>query len=217
MEREIKRRQRDGRGLYLKPIMFAEVYFIVRTAILFAALIFIALMLVRLILNYTDPNPFGRTGRIAFRFRKLTEKFVYPAARFLASFGIDVRLGPILTILIAAVLTYFVLGIVADLFYILGGLTAGIANNNLKVFAGYALYAVISIYILLIFLRVLSSWFVFTKNTIFGFAKRMTDPVVLPLQRLIPPIAMFDVSALILLILLSLLQRFIMQVFVYST
>jgi YggT family protein len=196
--------------------MFSETYFIIRSIIIFAVLGFVALMLGRLILNYTDPNPFGKIGRLAFRYRKLTERFVYPAARFLARFGIDVRLGPILTILIVAVLTYFLLQIIADVLYIAGGLSAGIANNNLKVFVGYFLYAVISLFMFLVFMRVLSSWFVFTKNTFFGFVRRVTDPVILPLQRLIPPIGMFDLSALILLILLSLLQQFIMRLFVYS-
>ena len=196
--------------------MFSETYFIIRSIVIFAVLGFVALMLGRLILNYTDPNPFGKIGRLAFKYRKLTERFVYPAARFLARFGIDVRLGPILTILIVAVLTYFLLQIIADALYIAGGLSAGIANNNLKVFVGYFLYAVISLFMFLVFMRVLSSWFVFTKNTFFGFVRRVTDPVILPLQRLIPPVGMFDLSALILLILLSLLQQFIMRLFVYS-
>ncbi|HEV7643087.1 MAG TPA: YggT family protein [Pyrinomonadaceae bacterium] len=196
--------------------MRISIYPIVQTVIIISLLVFIALMLARLLFNYSDPNPFGKTGRFALRFRKLTERFVYPAARFLATFGIDVRLAPILTILIASVLVYFVLGIIFDIFYIVDGLTAGIINNNLKVFAGFFLYAVISFYIMLVFLRVLSSWFVFTKKTLFGFVRRMTDPAVLPLQKLIPPIGMFDLSAMILLILLSLLQRFVMQIFVFG-
>lgn len=196
--------------------MFSSVYYIIQTSVIFALLFFIAAMLVRLIFNYADPNPFSKVGRFAFRFRKLTEKFVYPAARFLAGFGIDTKLAPILVILIAAVLTFFVLQIIFDLIFIIGGLTAGIMNNNLKVVTGFALYALISIFILLVFLRVLSSWFVFTKNTLFGVVTRLTDPVLRPLQRLIPPIGMFDLSAMILLIVLGLIQRLIMQAFVYS-
>lgn len=183
---------------------------------IFVVLGFVAMMLVRLIMNYADPNPFGRTGRFAFRYRKLTERFVYPAAKFLASFGIDVRLAPILTILIACILAYFLLQIIADTIYIIGGLAAGIINNNLKIFIGFILYAAISVFIFFVFIRVLSSWFVFTKNTFFGFVRRVTDPVLLPLQRLIPPVGMFDLSALILLIVLSVLQGLVLRVFVYS-
>lgn len=196
--------------------MFPLVNYIVQTTIIFLLLLFIAAMLVRLIFNYADPNPFSRVGRLAFRFRKLTEKVVYPTARFLASFGIDTRLAPIMVILIAAVLTYFLLGIISNFIEIIGGLTAGVANNNLKVFAGYFIYGLISLYILFIFLRVLSSWFVYTKNTLFGFAKRVTDPVILPVQKLIPPIGMFDLSALVVLIVLSLLGQFVLQILVHS-
>jgi uncharacterized protein YggT (Ycf19 family) len=195
---------------------FAYTYFIIRTVVILAVLLFVAMMLGRLVFNYTDPNPFGKTGRFVFRYRKLTERFTYPAARFLASFGIDVRLGPIMVILIAAVLAYFVLQIAADFIFIVSGLTGGIINNNLKVFIGFFLYAAISVFILLVFLRVLSSWFVFTKNTFFGFVRRVTDPVVVPLQRLIPPIGMFDLSAMILLIVLGLIQQLIIKVFVYT-
>jgi YggT family protein len=196
--------------------MFSNIYLIIRTVVIFAVLIFVALMLLRLIFNYSDPNPFGKTGRFAFRYRKLTERFVYPAARFFAGFGIDVRLAPLLTILITCVFAYFALQIIADTLFIINGLMAGIVNNNIKVLIGFILYALLSIYILLVFLRLLSSWFVFTKNTLFGLVRRLTDPVMIPLQRLIPPIGMFDLSAMILLILLSLLQQLVMQIFVYS-
>jgi len=196
--------------------MFSNIYLIVRTVVIFAVLIFVAMMLLRLIFNYSDPNPFGKTGRFSFKFRKLTERFVYPAARFFAGFGIDVRLAPLLVILITCVFAYFALQIVHDIFFIIDGLTSGVLNNNLKVFIGYFLYAALSVYMLLIFLRILSSWFVFTKNTFFGFVRRVTDPVMIPLQRLIPTVGMFDISALILLIVLRLLQQLVMQIFVYS-
>lgn len=196
--------------------MFSSIYLIIRTIVIFAVLIFVAMMLLRLIFNYSDPNPFGKTGRFSFRFRKLTERFVYPAARLFASFGIDVRLAPLLTILIACVLAYFGLQIIADILFIIGGLTAAIVNNNAKVLIGFTLYALLSIYIFLILLSIISSWFVFTKNTFFGFVRRVTDPVLIPLRRLIPPIGMFDISALLLLIALGLLQQLVMRIFVYS-
>ena len=61
--------------------------------------VFFGLMILRLIFNYADPNPFGKVGRFGFRIRKLTERFVYPAARFFATYRFDTRLAPILTIL----------------------------------------------------------------------------------------------------------------------
>jgi YggT family protein len=45
--------------------------------------------------------------------------------------------------------------------------------------------------------------------------RRVTDPVLIPMQRLIPPIGMLDLSAMIVLLLLSFLQSIILQIFVY--
>jgi YggT family protein len=176
-------------------------------------LIFIALLTLRLIFNYSDPNPFGKIGRFSYQLKKRTDRFVYPAARFLANFRLDTRLAPIVTILISALLAYFALQIIGNAFFIIDVLKEGITNGNIQWIIGILLYAVLSIYVLLIFIRFISSWFVFTKNTFFGFVKRVTDPVLIPFQRLIPPIGMFDISAMILLILIQLLQVMVLRVF----
>jgi YggT family protein len=179
-------------------------------------LIFIALMLLRLIFNYSDPNPFGTIGRFSYQLKKRTDRVVYPAARLLANFRIDPRLAPVITILISAMLAYFAVQIVGNIFFIIDVLTSGIASGNIKWIIGILLYAVLSLYVLMIFLRFLSSWFVFAKNTFFGLVRRMTDPVVIPFQRLIPPIGMFDISLMILLILIQLLQMMVLRVFEIS-
>jgi YggT family protein len=176
-------------------------------------LIFIALLILRLIFNYSDPNPFGKIGRFSYHLKKRTDRFVYPAARFLAAFRIDTKLAPVVTILISAMLAYFAVQIVGNIFFIIDVLTVGIVEGNVKWIIGILLYAALSAYVLLIFIRFLSSWFVFTKNTFFGWVRRLTDPVLLPVQRLIPPIGMFDISAMILLIFIQLLQTMVLRVF----
>ncbi|HEX8737816.1 MAG TPA: YggT family protein [Pyrinomonadaceae bacterium] len=192
------------------------IYPIISTVVLYAMLIFIALMLLRLIFNYSDPNPFGTIGRFSYQLKKRTDRVVYPAARLLANFRIDPRLAPVITILISAMLAYFAVQIVGNIFFIIDVLTSGIASGNIKWIIGILLYAVLSLYVLMIFLRFLSSWFVFAKNTFFGLVRRMTDPVVIPFQRLIPPIGMFDISLMILLILIQLLQMMVLRVFEIS-
>lgn len=174
-----------------------------------------ALLLLRLLFNYSDPNPFGKIGRFSYQLKKRTDKFVYPAARFLANFRIDTRLAPLITILIAIVLSYFLLGIIQNSVLIISGLAAAIAANNASALIGWTLYALISIYILFIFIRFLSSWFVFTRNTFLGFVQRVTDPVLIPARRLIPTIGMFDISAMLVLILLQFLQTIVLRTFVY--
>ncbi|MBP6002066.1 MAG: YggT family protein [Pyrinomonadaceae bacterium] len=176
--------------------------------------IFLGVMLLRLIFNYSDPNPFGKVGRFGFKVRKATEKWVYPASRFLAMYRVDTRLAPLLTLFIGLVLTYFSMQIVGNTFFVIDGLSAGVATGNPKVFVGFVIYGLLSLLVLFIFIRFISSWFVFTQKTFLGFVRRVTDPILLPVQRLIPPIGMFDISAMIVLLLIGFLQSIVLRVFV---
>ncbi|MGH7784731.1 MAG: YggT family protein [Candidatus Binatia bacterium] len=177
-------------------------------------LAFFAVLLLRLIFNYADPNPFGKIGRFGFKVRKFTEKWVYPAARFLANFRVDTRLAPILTILIALVLTYFVWSIIGNTFYVIDHLAESIRKHDPMAFIGYALYGLLGVLILFIFIRFIAAWFVFTQKTFLGFVMKVTNPIMLPFQRLIPPIGMFDISAMIVLLLIGFLQAIVLNIFV---
>jgi len=194
----------------------ATVYPIVWMVLWGAFLVLLTLLVLRLVFNYTDPNPFGTVGRLGFKIRKITERFVYPAARLLASFRVDVRLAPLVSMFISLVLTYFISGIVGNTFFVIDGLSLGVSNGNPKVFIGFVIYGLLSVLILFIFLRFLSSWFVFTKNTFFGFVKRVTDPIMIPVQKLIPPLGVFDISAMIVLLLIGFLQTIVLNIFVRS-
>jgi YggT family protein len=196
-------------------MLSSTVYPIVWIVLWGAFLIFLTLLLLRLIFNYADPNPFGAVGRLGYKIRKITERFVYPASRFLANFRIDVRLAPILTILIALVLTWFASQIIGNTLFIIDGLTTGVATGNPKMFIGFVLYGLLSVLVLFIFIRFISSWFVFTRNTFLGFVKRVTDPILIPFQRLIPPIGMLDISAMVVLLLIGFLQSLVLQMFVF--
>ncbi len=176
--------------------------------------VFLGSLLLRLIFNYSDPNPFGKVGRFGFKVRKLTERWVYPAARFFAMYRIDTRLAPLLTIFIGLVITYFFTQIVGNTFFVIDGLTAGVTAGKPKVIIGFILYGLLSILVLFIFIRFLASWFVFTQKTFFAFVIKVTNPIMLPVQRLIPPIGMFDISAMIVLLLVSFLQTIVLNVFV---
>ena len=195
-------------------MLTATVYPIVWMILWGAFLVFLAFMVLRLIFNYSDPNPFGKVGRAGFWIRKRTEKWVYPAARFLANFRVDTRLAPLVTLFIGLVFTFFASSIIGNTFFVIDGLSLGISQGNPKVFIGFVLYGLLSLLILFIFIRFLSQWFVFTRKTFLGFVMRVTDPIILPVQRLIPPIGMFDLSAMIVLIVIGLLQSVVLNIFV---
>lgn len=196
--------------------LLKEVYPYVSLIFLIVTAIFIALLLLRLLFNYTDPNPFGKVGRFSYKLKKSTDKFVYPAARLLAQFRINSKFAPLVTIIITAILSYFLLGIIRDTFFIIDVLSAAIAQNNAKMLVGIVLYALIGLFILFIFIRFIGSWFVFTRNTFLGFVYRVTDPILLPVQKLIPTVGMFDISAMIVLLLLGFLQGIILRALVFN-
>jgi YggT family protein len=192
----------------------ATVYPIVWLVLWSAFLLFLTLLILRLIFNYSDPNPFGKIGRFGFKIRKITERFVYPSARFLANFRVDTRLAPLVTIFIALVLTYFTSQIISNTFFVIDGLREGVASGNTKMFIGFVLYGLLSVLVLFIFIRFIASWFVFARGTFLDFVMRVTNPIMIPFQKIIPPLGMFDLSAMIVLILIGLLQSFVMSVFV---
>jgi len=177
--------------------------------------VFLGMLMLRLIFNYSDPNPFGKIGRFCFKEPTTTEKWVYPAARFFAMYRIDTRYAPLLTAFIALVLTYFFTQIVGNTFFVIDGLTAGVVTGNPKVVIGFILYGLLSLLVLFIFIRFLASWFVFHRNTFLGFVTRVTDPILLPVRKLIPPLGMFDISAMLVLLLISFLQSIVLRAFVF--
>ncbi len=195
--------------------MLSTFYPIIQTVVIYTMLAFVLTLILRLIFNYSDPNPFGSIGRFSYKLKKLTDRFVYPAARLLAQFRVDTRLAPLVTIFISVVLAYFALGIVSNTFFIVDGLVSAIKVNNAKALIGFVLYGLLSVYILFIFIRFIGSWFVFTRNTFLDFVQRVTDPILIPARRLIPTIGMFDISAMLVLLLLGFLQTIILRTFVY--
>ena len=176
--------------------------------------IFLGMLILRMIFNYADPNPFGKVGRFGFKVRKTTEKWVYPAARFFAMYRVDTRLAPLLTMFIGFILTFFFMQIIGNTFFVIDGLVSGVVTGNRKVIVGFVLYGLLSVLVLFIFIRFISFWFVFTQKTFLGFVMKVTNPILLPVQRLIPPIGMFDISAMIVLLLISFLQSLVLKIFV---
>ena len=197
-------------------MLSSTVYPIVWLVLWGAFLVFLLVLILRLVFNYADPNPFGTVGRFGFKIRKLTERFVYPAARLLANFRVDTRLAPLVTMFVALVVTFFASRIFGDTFFIIDGLTAGITRGNPKMFIGFVLYGILSLLIFFIFIRFIAQWFVFARNTFLGFVMRVTNPIMLPFQKIIPPIGMFDISAMVVLILIGLLQTIVINTLVRS-
>lgn len=73
------------------------------------------------------------------------------------------------------------------------------------------------VYVIILFARIILSWFPLSPGSgmasVYGFLHTLTEPVLAPLRRIIPPIGMggmgLDLSPLIVFFGITILQRFI--------
>jgi YggT family protein len=185
-------------------ILFEAINQFVFYAIATIILVVIALMLVRLILNKADLNPFSRPVILV---RRWTDPLVNPVRRPLVQAGISPNVTPLVVILIAILLGYFATQFFGAVLYTFRGLWLSVLLGKPITIVGYIIYGVLAMYSLMIFMRVIISWGVSPHNRLLHFLIRATEPLLGPARRVIPPIAFIDISPIIVLVLLDLFQR----------
>lgn len=183
-----------------------QVYPVILGFIVFVVMIVVILMILRLIFNYTDPNPFGLIGKFSYSLKKFTDRIVYPSAGILAHLRIDTRIAPLLTILGAIVIGYFILQLFAMLFFTIDGVAKNLVGGSITRIVGFILYGGLGLYSLAIVIRIVLSWVMSLTNPILRFLARITNPILEPFRRIIPPLGVFDISPIIVLLLLNFLQ-----------
>ena len=171
-----------------------------------AVIIAVILMMVfRMIANYADLNPFAWTS---LTIRRLTDPFVLPVRRALLGFGVDPKYSPLVVILIVILLGYFVLQLASTIASTLSGLLVSLQQGAMVSALGFILYGLISIYILLIFIRIIFSWGMISySNRIMRFLVNTTEPLLGPLRRMIPPLGAMDISPIVAFLILWLFQQ----------
>jgi YggT family protein len=172
------------------------------TAVIIAVIL---LMVFRMITNYADLNPFAWTS---LTIRRLTDPFVLPVKRALLGFGVDPKYSPLVVILIVILLGYFVLQLASTIAGTLSGLLVSLQQGAMVSALGFILYGLISIYILLIFIRIIFSWGMISySNRIMRFLVNTTEPLLGPLRRMIPPLGAMDISPIVAFLILWLFQQ----------
>lgn len=186
-------------------------------AVVTAVFAVVVLMLVRLALNYADLNPFNRSVLFV---RGLSDPFVNPVRRALLQFGFGPNLAPLVTILLAILLGYFVILLTSSILNTAAGVllsSQAVPQRQSAIIAivGYLLYGLLDIYVLLIFVRIIFSWGqVSYSNRVMRFLVNATDPLLVPLRRIIPPFGMFDLSPIVAFIILWLLKAAVFAVLI---
>ena len=80
-------------------------------------------------------------------------------------------------------------------------------GNAPAAIVGYLLYALVGLYELIIFARIIGTWFsVSYANRTMRFLTQSTEPLLAPLRRAIPTVGMFDISPIIAFLICWLIQ-----------
>lgn len=175
-------------------------------AIVAAIVAVIALMLVRFLLNYADLNPFSRPVIFV---RRLTDPFVNPVRRALMGFGIKPNGAPLFVVLLTILVGYFALMLAAELLGTAYGVVLALAVGAAGAVAliGYLLHGLLGLYSLLIMIRIIFSWGQVSRaNRVMRFLSNATDPILLPLRRMVPTLGMIDISPIVAFLLIWLFQ-----------
>jgi YggT family protein len=163
----------------------------------------ILLVLARVIVNYADMNPFSRT---AMTIRQFSDPLINPIRGFLLSYRLDPKLAPFVTILIAILVGWFLLQLVGSVVFTVRGIVTSMQRGSVTSLVGYILFGALALYSLMIIARVIFSWGLTYGHPFMRFLIRWTDPILIPFRRLIPPLGMFDISPIVVLIILQLFQ-----------
>ena len=164
----------------------------------------IALMIIRMIADARDLNPFSWTS---ITLRRLTDGFVAPVRGSLRQVGVDPKFAPLVVILVSILLGFFLMQLVSTIAMTVSGIITSAASGAIVSVLGYILYGLISIYILLIFMRIIFSWgMVSYGNRLMRFLVDVTEPLLGPLRRMIPPLGRFDISPIVAFFILWLFQ-----------
>ena len=184
--------------------LLGKLYWFISWALITAIAVVIVLILLRLIANQADLNPFGWSS---ITIRRLTDPLIGPVRRTLARMAVDPKYAPLVAILLAILLGWFVLQLVSSIANTVAGVLFSIGAHSVIATMGYLLYGLLGFYSLLIFLRIILSWgTVGYKNRMVRFLVNVTEPLLGPLRRHVPAVGAFDISPIVAFIIIWLLQ-----------
>ena len=174
------------------------------TAIIVAAIVLIGL---RTLFNYMDMNPFSWS---AVTVRRLTDPIIAPMRRRLIALMIDPTFAPFVAMLLIIVSGYLLIQVGESILNTVGGIIYAVSSGKAGApvaIIGYLLYGLLGLYTLAIFIYIILSWTAVSyRNPLMRFLFRLTEPLLGPLRRVIPPVAMFDISPMIALLIVWLCQ-----------
>lgn len=186
-------------------LIIERIVWIVNSGIELVCIAVGALMIVRLVADGMDLNPFGWASRTI---RRMSDSFIVPVRGALRGFGVDTKFAPLVVILIAILLWYFLIQLVTTIAGTTAGVIMSLQRGAVVWMIGFILYGLLSIYTLLIIIRIVFSWGMLSySNRLMRFLVDVTDPLLGPLRRSIPPLGWLDISPLVAILIIWLFQQ----------
>jgi YggT family protein len=184
--------------------VIGSIYQALSYLIIFVITLVIVLMTVRLIMNAVDVNPFTK---LAIAVRRMSDPLINPARRALLKFAVQPKYAPFIVILLAILLGWLATKLTASVLNTVMGVMIAVKAGAFPAAIGYVIYGLLSLYTMLIFIRIICSWIsVGYANRFVRFVYEVTDPLLVPLQRMVPRAGRFDISAIVAVIIIWVLQ-----------
>ncbi len=166
----------------------------------------IVLILLRSLFKYMDVNPFTWS---AITIKRLTDPIILPVRRILVAMRVDPIAAPVIVIVVFILIGFFVIQVANGFLNTVAGilLASGGGAKAPTAILGYVLYALVGLYELMIFARIVGTWFIVSyADRRMRFLIRITEPVLGPLRRALPTVGMFDISPIIAFVICWVVQ-----------
>lgn len=185
-------------------LILGRLYWFISWALITTIAVIIVLVVLRLVANQADLNPFGWSS---ITIRRLTDSIIGPVRRTLARMAVDPKYAPLVAILAAILLGWFALQLVSGIANTLAGILVSLNAHSIIATMGYVVYGLLGLYSLLIFIRIILSWGMFGYSSrLMRFLVNATEPLLGPLRRMVPAVGVFDISPIVAFVVIWLLQ-----------
>ncbi len=174
-----------------------------------AALVVAAILLIilRVIFNYADVNPFTWHAR---NVRRATDPVLAPARAILMGMRLDPNVGPFIVVIFVLVAGYVVVQVAGTLLNTIAGIVFAVSSHSPDMavaIIGYLLFGVIGLYNMAIIVRIIFVWIGMSyANAWNRLLIKITEPLLAPLRRVVPMVGMFDISPIIAFVILWVCQ-----------
>ena len=171
----------------------------------------VAVVILRVVAGYTNLNFFGWTY---VTIRRLADPLIGPVRRALMGFRADPKFAPLVTILIVLLFWYVLRVVTGSTLDTIAKVMEAVQQRVIARIVGQLLVALLQLYTLLIFMRIVFSWVnVSYANRMMRFLFKTTEPLLGPLRRAIPPVGRFDISACVAIIIVVVIEKAVQGTF----